>query len=565
MHLLPKPKILTLNAGFSDAPMDSYAIFAKATRLHDAFERLGCHPNQESPSIEVHLNSGQHRQSDWHRLDISKSRIRISAKTEAGAFAGIETLRQIRKQHPDKLPCLEIEDWPELPERGFMLDISRCRVPTQAALRDLVDQLAALKYNQLQLYTEHTFAYSEHRTVWQDADPMTAEQIRSLDQYCHERFVELVPNQNSFGHMERWLRHAPYQRLAECPGGFEHPHSGWKDHGSTMRPTQESADFVAELFRELLPNFRSNRVNIGGDEPWELGQGYSRRLVAEQGKQVVYTEHLNRILYQITSNGKRAQFWGDIAMNDPLLASEMSTCATALLWGYEADHPFHEQCKAMKAVSMPFCVVPGTSTWNSIGGRAHTALPNISKAAEAAKASGAAGLLLCEWGDNGHHQSHLPRLLPMLHAAAAAWSEEAKSSELALAATELLPHSIAKEDFSAIISLSEAANSFSTHLHNESWLNKLLFARPDRYAEVSDAIAIGELECARELLCGISGSEPLMLARDLLLYAADKGLQVKRGKRPDAFPAELVKRQREDWLASSRPGGLEESLRHLPS
>ena len=52
-----------------------------------------------------------------------------------------------------------------------MLDISRCKVPTLATLKTLIEQFADLKYNQLQLYTEHTFAFTDHETVWRDASP----------------------------------------------------------------------------------------------------------------------------------------------------------------------------------------------------------------------------------------------------------------------------------------------------------------------------------------------------------------------------------------------------------
>ena len=95
-----------------------------------------------------------------------------------------------------------------------MLDISRNRVPTMDWLKELIDALALLHYNELQLYTEHTFAYQEHATVWEKASPMTAEEIREIDAYCRARGIELVPNQNSFAHLERWLRHAPYKHLA---------------------------------------------------------------------------------------------------------------------------------------------------------------------------------------------------------------------------------------------------------------------------------------------------------------------------------------------------------------
>ena len=53
--------------------------------------------------------------------------------------------------------------------RAYMLDISRDRVPTMKTLREIVDLLERCRYNQLQLYTEHTFAYREHSVVWEDA------------------------------------------------------------------------------------------------------------------------------------------------------------------------------------------------------------------------------------------------------------------------------------------------------------------------------------------------------------------------------------------------------------
>ena len=88
-------------------------------------------------------------------------------------------------------------------DRAYMLDISRDKVPTMGTLRLIVDLLAKFEYNQFQLYTEHTFAYSTHRDVWEAASPLTAEEIRELDAYCALRGIDLVPNQNSFGHLKK--------------------------------------------------------------------------------------------------------------------------------------------------------------------------------------------------------------------------------------------------------------------------------------------------------------------------------------------------------------------------
>ena len=122
-----------------------------------------------------------------------------------------------------------------------MLDISRCKVPTMDTLRGLVRLLARLRYNQLQLYTEHTFAFRDHETVWREASPLTAKEVQEIDQLCIENGIELVPNFNSFGHFERWLRHEPYKHLAECPEGFEREEPRIvRDHGGTLRPDKDS-------------------------------------------------------------------------------------------------------------------------------------------------------------------------------------------------------------------------------------------------------------------------------------------------------------------------------------
>ena len=157
-----------------------------------------------------------------------------------------------------------------------MLDVSRCKVPTMETMYELIDLLSDLRYNELQLYIEHTFAFKNHEIVWQDFSPLTGEEIEQIDQYCQEHFIELVPNLNSFGHFERWLRHKPYKQLAECPEGFRRDDPFMvRDHGSVLKPNQESLDFIDSLYDEYLPHFSSKKFNVGLDEPWELGQGLS--------------------------------------------------------------------------------------------------------------------------------------------------------------------------------------------------------------------------------------------------------------------------------------------------
>ena len=101
--------------------------------------------------------------------------ITIVACAEAGARNAAWTLKQLASVLSGNLPGLSIVDWPAIATRGVMLDISRDRVPTMEHLRHVVDLLAGLKVNHLQLYTEHTFAYRGHEEVWKDSSPVTPE------------------------------------------------------------------------------------------------------------------------------------------------------------------------------------------------------------------------------------------------------------------------------------------------------------------------------------------------------------------------------------------------------
>ena len=124
-------------------------------------------------SVEIRVLPDRVARKQGSELVIAPEKIRITAHDTAGAFYAAQTLKQMCRVAEGKLRCLKVSDWPDFPNRGVMLDISRDKVPTMESLYQLVDKLAEFKVNQFQLYTEHTFAYRNHETVWKDASPMT--------------------------------------------------------------------------------------------------------------------------------------------------------------------------------------------------------------------------------------------------------------------------------------------------------------------------------------------------------------------------------------------------------
>jgi hypothetical protein len=364
-------------------------------------------------------------QRQGYQLLINEDDIHIVAHDAAGAFYAAQTLRQICRQKAGahQLPCVDIRDWPDFPNRGVLLDISRDKVPKMETLYGLVDLLSEWKINQLQLYTEHTFAYRNHKVVWQNASPMTGEQIMALDAYCRERFVELVPNQSSFAHLERWLKHKEYLHLTER-----------EDRPFSLSPAVPgSIELIAELYDELLPHFSSKQFNVNCDETFDLGSGKSREICEKLGKGRVYLDFLLKIHKQVQKHGRTMQFWGDIILSSPELIPELHKGATAMVWGYEATHPFAEQCPKFAASGVQFYVCPGTSSWNSIAGRTENAIENLRNAAENGLAHGAIGYLNTDWGDNGHWQSLPVCYLGYAYGAAVSWATKTnKNCDLAV-------------------------------------------------------------------------------------------------------------------------------------
>ena len=291
--------------------------------------------------------------------------------------------------------------------RSYMLDISRDKVPTMGTLRLIVDLLAKFGYNQFQLYTEHTFAYSRHKGVWEHASPLTPSEIRALDAYCALNGIELVANQNSFGHLERWLTKPEYNHLAELPqGGAPLPWGGFKKDPTTLCPTDpRSLEFLDGLYDELLPNFESKLFNIGCDETFDLlGEGRSAAQVKEKGEGRVYLEFLKQVADLARKHGRRPMFWGDVILKHPELVPELPKDLIALNWGYEGNHPFMEQAEKFKAAGLEFYVCPGTSSWNSLAGRVENMRENMIAAEHAGRIHGAKGFMVTDWGDGGHWQ-----------------------------------------------------------------------------------------------------------------------------------------------------------------
>ncbi len=416
----------------TDCPDLNLLPVPKTARICPGTFSLPKHPS--SAAIQIIRGGSAPKQPEGYALKISKNGIEISFHEPGGLRAATATLRQLLRAHGRRLPCLKIRDWPDFARRGVMLDISRGRVPKLATLLDLAEKLADFKINELQLYTEHTFAYRNYQSVWQSWGALTAKEIQILDARCRELGIDLVPNQNSFGHLRYFLADPRLKKLGELAEPYEAETKDFLRRPTTLAPNHPGTlPFLRGLFDELLPNFSSEFFNIGGDETWDLGKGRSQKSCAAKGKGRVYFDFLKNIHREVSGREKNMMFWGDIILKYPALIRELPKNVIALNWGYEADHPFAKEAAQFARAKIPFYVCPGTSTWQTLLGRHDNAFANLRAAAQAGKKFGAIGFLNTDWGDGGHPQP-LAVSWPLFAAGAAlAWNATALDERQLLA------------------------------------------------------------------------------------------------------------------------------------
>ncbi len=371
----------------------------------------------------VRSHSLMPEQPEGYTLTISRTGVEIVIREAGGLRAAAATLRQLLHEHGRRLPCLAIRDWPDFRRRGVMLDVSRGRVPRLETLLDLVEHLADFKINELQLYTEHTFAYRRYPSVWKGWGALTAKEIQILDARCQALGIDLVPNQNSFGHLRYFLADPRLKKLGELSAPYEAETKDFLRRPTTLAPNHPGTlPFLRGLYDELLPNFSSPLFNVGCDETWDLGKGQTKKLCGTRGKGRVYLDFLKKIHREVSARGKTMMFWGDIILKYPELIRQLPKNVVALTWGYEAEHPFAQEAAQFAKAGILFYVCPGTSTWQTLIGKHDNALANLLSAARAGKRFGALGFLNTDWGDGGHPQPLAVSWPLYLGGAAVAWN-----------------------------------------------------------------------------------------------------------------------------------------------
>ena len=328
-----------------------------------------------------------------YRLTVSPNFIRMEATTNTGLFYAMQSLKQLYRYsfltNKGKIiiPCSTITDWPNFKIRAWQDDISRGPIVTVDYLKRLIPQMAECKLNAFSLYTEHTFKTKCHPDI-APTDAFTAEEIKELEEFCRPYHIQIIGNQQCFGHFEEILCNPFYSHLADTK---------WN-----LNPaTEETYKFLEDHLREVVRAYKSPYFNINCDETEALGQGFAKAYVDSVGAETVYYQHINRVNRMLRPYRKRVMMWGDIADQHPEILNNLDKDIFLIAWSYVGIDSFDEFLQPYVKSDRNFFVAPGVSLSERVWPKHYEFRKNIANLCRDGYKNGALGVIITCWDDFG--------------------------------------------------------------------------------------------------------------------------------------------------------------------
>ncbi|MGV6943813.1 beta-N-acetylhexosaminidase [Sphingobacterium kyonggiense] len=211
--------------------------------------------------------------------------------------------------------------------KGFHLDL-RVQVMKMPALKKFAKQLKDNGMNTLIMEWEATYPFQNHPLI-PNQFAYTREEVKEFIAYCEGMGIDVIPLQQSFGHVEYILRHYRYKDLREDQ----------KDY-SQINPLKEdlAKELFTDLFKDMVSTHHSDYIHIGGDETYLLGHSKeSQKKVAEVGKGRLYGDYIKLLCELVVSLGKKPVLWADIALKYPDALKGLPKETVFVDWNYGWD------------------------------------------------------------------------------------------------------------------------------------------------------------------------------------------------------------------------------------
>jgi len=297
-------------------------------------------------------------------LEVLPETITITARTDKGAFYGVQSLRQLlpvaleRENNEERIAiqCLKIEDKPEFVYRGMHLDVGR-HFYSIDFIKQYIDALALLKMNtfhwhltedqgwriEIKKYPKlnEISAYRKETLIGHYSDQphqfdgkkyggyYTQEQIKEIVNYAFNRKITIIPEIEMPGHSQAAV--SAYPELG-CTGAQVEVATKWGVFENIYCTKENIFTFLEDVLDEVLTLFPSKYIHIGGDEApktrWKSCNDCQNRIKKEglKDEHELQSYFISRMERYLNSKGRQIIGW------DEILEGGLAPNATVMSW-----------------------------------------------------------------------------------------------------------------------------------------------------------------------------------------------------------------------------------------
>ena len=369
--IIPKPQSMTLNNG--NFQFTKETVFVSNQSLAPAAEIFAKQfekasgiklpiKNETVQTNYIALSIDNSLPKEGYNLVVQPDKISIAAADYNGAIYALETLRQLLPKEFESstpvnanwvIPTITINDKPEYPWRGLMLDVSRHFFSKEYILKTL-DRMAMLKLNtfhfhlvdnegwriEIKKYPKLTevgaWRVDQEDKLWDErtsnpadafANPSSApkkyggfytqEDIKEIVAYAAARGITVIPEIEMPAHVMSAIAAYPELSCHKRPIGVP---SGavWPNIDIYCAGQEESFTFLEDVLTEVMALFPSKYIHIGGDEAdhteWEKCPKCQQRIKDNHLKDVheLQSYFIKRIDKFLVSKGRVLVGWDEI-------------------------------------------------------------------------------------------------------------------------------------------------------------------------------------------------------------------------------------------------------------
>ena len=184
-------------------------------------------------------------------------------------------------------------------EFGVMLECSRNAVKKVDSVKDYLDHLALMGYNQLQLYTEDTYEIEGEPYFGYMRGRYSIAELKEIDSYARSYDIEVVPCVQTFAHLNQAFRWKRFKDIRDIDDIL-------------LAGDERTYEFIDRMFASLAKAFTSRKIHLGMDEAHNVGRGKYRDLFGNEKGHVVLLRHLRRVLDIAHKYGFECMMWSDM-------------------------------------------------------------------------------------------------------------------------------------------------------------------------------------------------------------------------------------------------------------